>query len=75
MDDIADSNSTLRLPAILSTRAGGGSEEGRGLRTSYLSATEGTHRDSFFMEQCVHFDTSYLLVKVWYTHDVKIHLD
>jgi hypothetical protein len=48
LEVIANSNGTLPLPTILSTRAGGGSEGGRGLRMSYLSATKGTHRDSGF---------------------------
>ncbi len=47
-DNIADSNGTLLLPTILSMRAGGGLEGGRGLRTSYSSATEGAHRDTGF---------------------------
>jgi hypothetical protein len=39
--DIADSNGTLPLPTIYSTRAGGVGGGGRGLRRSNLSATEG----------------------------------
>ena len=41
LDDIADSDGTLSLPTIYSTRAGGGGGGGRGLRRSNLSATEG----------------------------------
>ena len=40
LDDIADSDGTLSLPTIYSTRAGGGGGGG-GLRRSNLSATEG----------------------------------
>jgi hypothetical protein len=40
LDDIANSNSTLLLPTIHSTRTGGEGEGGRGLRMSNLSATK-----------------------------------
>jgi hypothetical protein len=45
-DNIADSNGMISLPTILSTRAGGGWKGGRGLWMSYLSTTEGAHRDT-----------------------------
>jgi hypothetical protein len=40
LDDIANSNSTLLLPTIYSTRTGGGGEGGRGLRTSNVVTTQ-----------------------------------
>ena len=41
LDDIADSDGTLSLPTIYSTRAGTGGGGGGGFRRSNLSATEG----------------------------------
>ena len=49
LDDIADSDGTLPLPTIYSTRAGGGGEGGRGLRRSNLSATEGVDGATGFL--------------------------
>ncbi len=57
-DNIADCNGMSPLPTILSTRAGGGWKGGRGLRTSYFSATKGAHRDTRFFSTtrclCLH---------------------
>ncbi len=50
LDNIANSNGTLLLTTIHSTRAGGGGEGGRGVRRSDLSVTEGVDRDiGFFL--------------------------
>ena len=59
LDDIADSDGTLLLPTIYSTRAGGGGEGGRGLRRSNLSATEGVDGDTGVVttRRCLLFDT------------------
>ena len=59
LDDIADSDGTLSLPTIYSTRAGGGGEGGRGLRRSNLSATEGVDGATgfFSMTRCTTVDT------------------
>jgi hypothetical protein len=46
LDNIADSDGTLSLPTIYSTRAGGGEEGGGGLWRSNLSATEGVDGDT-----------------------------
>ena len=48
LDDIADSDGTLSLPTIYSTRAGGGGG-GWGLRRSNLSATEGVDGATGFL--------------------------
>ena len=58
LDDIADSDGTLPLPTIYSTRAGGGGGGG-GLRRSNLSATEGVDGATgfFLMTRCTTVDT------------------
>ena len=48
LNNIANSNGTLSLPTIYLTRAGGGGEGGRGLRTSNLSASGGVDGDTVF---------------------------
>ncbi len=48
LNNIADSNGTLSLPTIYSTRAGGGGEGGRGVWMSNLFATEGVNGDTGF---------------------------
>ena len=50
LDDIANSNGTLPLPTIYSTRAGGG----RGLRTSNLSVSGGVDGDTSFFYDTIH---------------------
>ena len=46
LDDIANSDAVGMLPTIYSTRAGGGGEGGRGLRTSNVVTNHGGDRDS-----------------------------
>ena len=46
LNGITDSNGTLPLPTIYSTRAGGRGKGGRGLRMSNLSATGGVDEDA-----------------------------
>jgi hypothetical protein len=46
LDDIVDSDAAGTLSTIYSTRAGGGGERGRGLRTSNVVMTHGGDRDS-----------------------------
>ena len=46
LDDITDSDAAGTLPTIYLTRAGGGGEGGRGLRTSNVVTTNGGDRDS-----------------------------
>ena len=60
LNDIADSNGSLLLPTIYSTRAGGGGGEvGRGLRMSSLSTAEGVNGDTgfFWMTRCTTVNT------------------
>ena len=54
LDDIANSNGTLPLPMIYSTRAGGGERGGRGLRPSNLSASRGVDGDTVFFDDTIH---------------------
>ena len=67
LDDIANSDAAGTLPTIYSTRAGGGGEGGRGLRTSNVVTTHGGDRDSgvVMAERFFLFDGLYVSEKVW----------
>ena len=74
LDDIADSDGTLSLPTIYSTRAGGG---GGGFRRSNLSATEGGVGVTgvVMTQRCLLFDGLYVSEKVWSPYDNTMVLD
>ena len=54
LDDIADSNGTLPLPMIYSTRSGRGGGGGGGLQTSNLSVSGGVDEDTVFFGDMLH---------------------
>jgi hypothetical protein len=74
LDDIANSDGRLPLPRIYSTRAGGGGEGGRGLRTSNVVSTYGGDRatgvvatERYFLVEC-----SYVREKVWAPYNINM---
>jgi hypothetical protein len=75
LDDTANSNDTLSLPTIYSTRAGGGGR-GRGLWTSNVVTTQekmgtlGLRWQNNFL-----FDGLYVSEKVWLPYDINMLLD
>jgi hypothetical protein len=77
LDDIADSDGTLSLPTIYSTRAGGGGAGVRGFRRSNLSATEGGVGVTgvVMTQRCLLFDGLYVSEKVWSPYDDNMVLD
>ncbi len=76
LDDVADSDGTLLLPTIYSTRAGGGGGGG-GFRRSNLSATEGGDGviGVVTTQRCLLFDGLYVSEKVWSPYDDNMVLD
>ena len=71
LDEIADSDSTLSLPTIYSTRAGAGGGGGGGFRRSNLSATEGVDGATGVVttQRCLPVRHVITLTKVWYPYD------